>query len=116
MGTQEIGSIECISGNPAKSASIGGGVRVNTLMLACDHPKPRMLPRTRISRYCTSGSCALGAAQTPLHTTNGGQVVPAGGEVVGSAVGGVGEAIGQAASALPEQRIGDGSVIVVNNS
>ena len=42
--------------------------------------------------------------------------VPGRSEVVGSAVDGVGEAIGQASSALAQQRIGDRSVIVVNNS
>src|ERR1019366_9931765 len=42
--------------------------------------------------------------------------VPARREVIGSAIDGVGEAIGQGSSALPQQRVGDGSVEVVNNS
>ena len=42
--------------------------------------------------------------------------VPCRSEVVGSTVDGVSEAIGQASGALAQQRIGDRSVIVVNNS
>jgi len=31
-------SAKCITGNPAKSALLGGGLRVWTLTFACDHP------------------------------------------------------------------------------
>ena len=51
IGTQLIGSAKCITGNPAKSALVGSGFRVNTFTLACDHPKPTVRPSTRTKRY-----------------------------------------------------------------
>src|SRR5271155_392038 len=70
MGTQEIGSAKCITGNPAKSAWVGGGFCVITFRFACDHPSPTVRPSTRTRRYWTSGNCVLVAAQIPLITTN----------------------------------------------
>src|ERR1035437_10965171 len=99
MGTQLMGSVKCITGNPEKSALVAAGWCVNTFTLACDHPKPNA-PQDAHQPVLNVGQLRVGSGADSVDHHQRVRDVSARGEVIGSAADGVGVAIGQVSSAL----------------